>query len=161
MNAKTTPNALETETEDARDAEVKDSLSNVPQSLQGVFRRAHSGRSRAAGMAAYCYMCVEFDASEVRRCSAPECSLWSYRSVKPKGRQTEAEKAKIRERRETELKCIAAMNKRHVGFFERAYAKRSRADAVRAFSIWCLNGQKGPCGTSVCPLAPYCVGAKE
>ena len=151
---------VEMNLEGANTPQSTNHMLNVQESLQGVFRRAYSGKSRKAGMDAYCYQCIGFEREEIRHCTAPECGLWEYRPIQPKGKPTEVEQQKIHKRRKEELRCIAAMNKRHVGVFQRAYKKQSRVDAVRAFSIYCLNGQPGPCGTKSCPLAPYCVGAR-
>ena len=137
------------------------SMPKVPSALRGVFRRAESGRSRKAGMAAYCWQCVGFEQVEIRRCSAPECALWEWRPVKPKTEPTEQDQRDVQECREAELEQIVELNRRYVAVFRRAYKGRSRVDAVRAFSVYCMNGSQSLCATRMCPLARYCPGATK
>jgi hypothetical protein len=154
------PHAVETEPEGANAAKTCLRMPDVPRALRGVFQRAESGGSRKAGMDAFCWQCVGFKQEEVRRCSAPECPLYEWRPVKPKSEPTEQQRQWIRAHRQAELKRIGEVSKRNVAVFRRAYRGKSRADAVRAFAAYCLNGSRGPCGTGSCSLAAYCPGAK-
>ncbi len=52
---------------------------DVPERYRPMYDRALAGRSRKAAIRAHCLMCVGWDASEVRRCSAPACPLFPYR----------------------------------------------------------------------------------
>ena len=155
-----TPHAVETKPEGANTCAATPSMPDVPPYLCGVFRRAENGESRKAGMDAYCWQCVGFEQEEIRRCSAPECALWEFRPVKPKAKLTEKERQWIHGRREAELARIAELNKRYVPIFRRAYKGRSRVDAVKAFAAYCMNFNREPCGTGMCPLAAYCPGVK-
>ncbi len=51
----------------------------APASYHGTLERAYSGRSKAAGIKAFCLQCVGFLRNEVRDCSARGCPLHPYR----------------------------------------------------------------------------------
>ena len=54
-------------------------LANVPRKFRPLYRRAWSGRSRKAGIRAFCLECTVWSATEVSKCSAPSCPLFTYR----------------------------------------------------------------------------------
>ena len=54
-------------------------LATTPESLQGVFKRAWSGKSRGAGVKAFCLECIGFDKAAISTCTAFACPLWPYR----------------------------------------------------------------------------------
>jgi len=58
-------------------------MSKVPSSLQKVFKRAYSGKSKASGIKAKCLDCVGFQRIEVAECEAVTCQLFQYRPYKP------------------------------------------------------------------------------
>lgn len=51
----------------------------APASYRATFERAYSGKSKAAGIKAFCLQCVGFLRNEVRDCSARGCPLHPYR----------------------------------------------------------------------------------
>ena len=53
--------------------------SEYPQRYRGIYGRAMAGRSRSAGIRAFCLMCMGYSSSEVARCSAHGCPLYPYR----------------------------------------------------------------------------------
>ena len=68
---------------------IKKRLSEMPESCQNNYRRAMSGKSKAAGIKAFCLECMGWDRAEVRRCETKTCPLFLYRpfrkSVKATG----------------------------------------------------------------------------
>lgn len=54
-------------------------LASVGIKYRGVFNSAYSGRSLRACVNALCLDCLELAPDEIRRCSAPDCPLWSVR----------------------------------------------------------------------------------
>ena len=54
-------------------------LADAPLYYQPLLRRAFSGKSKAAGIKAFCTTCVGFVRADVRDCTALGCPLWPYR----------------------------------------------------------------------------------
>jgi len=54
-------------------------LAEVPKSQKPLFLRAFGGKSRSAGIKAFCLSCVGHIRAEVRNCSAAGCPLHPYR----------------------------------------------------------------------------------
>ena len=52
---------------------------SVPLAYRSVFSRAAEGKSRAAGVKAFCLACVGFLKADVKNCSAKACPLHPYR----------------------------------------------------------------------------------
>ena len=50
-------------------------MMDVPSKYQPVYDKAMNGKSRAAAIRAFCYMCLGWNGRHVRDCSAPECPL--------------------------------------------------------------------------------------
>lgn len=48
-------------------------------SNRGIVQRAWSGKSRRAGVQAFCLECVGEDKDAIRHCTALACPLWPYR----------------------------------------------------------------------------------
>jgi hypothetical protein len=59
---------------------VRDTL----QTALGVFKKAYSGVSMAAGVKAKCLECSNLQKTEVRDCQIEGCPLWRYRPYRPK-----------------------------------------------------------------------------
>lgn len=57
----------------------------APASYRATLDRAYSGRSKAAGIKAFCLQCVGFLRNEVRDCSAQGCPLHPYRPYQNQG----------------------------------------------------------------------------
>ena len=53
---------------------------DVPSKYRGLYDRAMRGRSRQAAIRAHCLMCVGWEWAEVKRCTAPGCPLFPYRT---------------------------------------------------------------------------------
>lgn len=53
--------------------------SQMPSSMQGIYRRAMTGRSRQAAMKSFCLECQGYDRKAVAECVARNCSLWRFR----------------------------------------------------------------------------------
>jgi len=51
---------------------------DVPERYSGIYARAMSGKSRKAAVTAFCLECCGGVLGEVRRCTAPSCSLYPY-----------------------------------------------------------------------------------
>lgn len=53
----------------------------IPKLYKAQYRRAMAGKSRTAGVDAFCAMCVGWVnvANEVRACTDPACPLYPYR----------------------------------------------------------------------------------
>lgn len=54
-------------------------LSKIPAKVQGIFKRAYSGKSRQAAMKAKCYDCCCFVREEIEKCNVSSCPLHPYR----------------------------------------------------------------------------------
>lgn len=65
-------------------------IDQAPTSYRGAFKRAYNGRSKAAGIKAFCLQCVGFLRNDVRDCTSKGCPLWPYR---PYQQDTEADEA--------------------------------------------------------------------
>lgn len=52
---------------------------DVPGHYEAMYRRAMTGKSRQAAIRIYCLMCVGWVPSEVHRCTAPGCPLYTFR----------------------------------------------------------------------------------
>ncbi len=62
--------------------QVEEALAEIPRSMRGRYRRAMSGRSRVAGIAAMCQLCFGYEpgtANSIRTCKSKSCPLWPYR----------------------------------------------------------------------------------
>lgn len=57
-------------------------IEDIPKRYRDLYEQAASGRSRKAAIRAYCLMCVDWNAEEVRRCSMSECPLYPHRLSK-------------------------------------------------------------------------------
>lgn len=51
----------------------------LPQSMQKTYDKAMTGRSRPAGVKAFCCECCGYDRSEVSLCTDHTCPLYPYR----------------------------------------------------------------------------------
>lgn len=56
----------------------------VPERFRSLFARAYSGKSKAAGVKAFCLECVCYQSKEVKLCPATACPLWRYRPYQDK-----------------------------------------------------------------------------
>lgn len=54
-------------------------VKHAPSSARNVLRKAYSGKSRAAGVKAFCLRCVGYVRADVRNCTALSCPLHDYR----------------------------------------------------------------------------------
>ncbi len=59
-------------------------LKNIPSSMRKVYRRAMKGKSRTAGVKAFCQECVGYVTKCVRNCTDTGCPLWPYRPYQTK-----------------------------------------------------------------------------
>ena len=73
------------ETTPERAERLKAIAQHAPRSL-GVFRDTYRGKSRKAGVKAFCIECQGFEdpAETVRTCTAYACPLWEYRPYRGK-----------------------------------------------------------------------------
>ncbi|MBE3140922.1 MAG: hypothetical protein IMZ53_10095 [Thermoplasmata archaeon] len=62
-----------------QDELMKKFMSRIPKTMQAVFKKAYSGKSKAAGVRAKCLDCVNLIRAEVGLCEAITCPLWQYR----------------------------------------------------------------------------------
>lgn len=56
-----------------------DAINRTPSSARNTLRKAYSGKSRAAGVKAFCLRCVGYVRADVRGCTALACPLHDYR----------------------------------------------------------------------------------
>ena len=63
----------------AQVAAVRAKLLEMPESCRRAFLKAVSGRSRTAGVKAYCLEGGGWNRGEVRQCTAKVCPLYAYR----------------------------------------------------------------------------------
>jgi len=54
-------------------------LEEAPTSARGALERAYRGKSKAAGIKAFCLRCVGYQRNDVRDCASKGCPLWPYR----------------------------------------------------------------------------------
>lgn len=54
-------------------------VDDAPTSYRGTLERAFSGKSKAAGIKAFCLRCVGYVRNDVRDCTSRGCPLWPYR----------------------------------------------------------------------------------
>jgi len=57
-------------------------IRNVPDIYQRTYNKAMSGKSRKAGIKAFCLSCVGYSRNEVALCTDTECPLRPYRPFK-------------------------------------------------------------------------------
>jgi len=55
---------------------------DIPQIYKNVYSRAISGKSKSAGIKAFCQECVGYVRNEVALCSDTGCPLFQYRPYK-------------------------------------------------------------------------------
>jgi len=60
----------------------KAKLDQMPQTFRANYRRAMKGKSKAAGVKAFCSECMGWNRKEVEKCTAPACPLFPYRPYK-------------------------------------------------------------------------------
>jgi hypothetical protein len=58
---------------------VKEYEAHIPSSYRGNYRKAMSGKSRAAALKAKCLDCMNWQRTEVTACAAETCPLYPYR----------------------------------------------------------------------------------
>jgi len=54
-------------------------VNEAPTSCRGAIERAYSGKSKAAGIKAFCLRCVGYNRADVRDCTSYGCPLHPYR----------------------------------------------------------------------------------
>lgn len=54
-------------------------MADAPESVRSTLRRAYEGKSRAAGVKAFCLHCVGYSRADVRDCTSTGCPLHPYR----------------------------------------------------------------------------------
>lgn len=54
-------------------------IRNVPESMRKTYEKAMTGKSRGAGIKAFCSECVGYDRKEVSLCTDTGCPLYPYR----------------------------------------------------------------------------------
>ncbi len=84
QDAKTTRESLVESEPDPKDGVRAEFLRAQNESQRGVFERAYSGRSAAAGIKAKCIDCCCGQRVEVEKCSDVACPLWEYRPYRKK-----------------------------------------------------------------------------
>lgn len=60
-------------------SDQQSAAAEAPASYRATLERAYSGKSKAAGIKAFCLQCVGFLRNEIRDCSAKGCPLHPYR----------------------------------------------------------------------------------
>jgi hypothetical protein len=55
---------------------------DVPELYRGIYDKAMSGKSRAAGTKAFCLECMGWARNEIKACTSPQCPLFPYRPYK-------------------------------------------------------------------------------
>ena len=53
----------------------------VPEKYRGLYEKAMSRKSFKAAIRCHCLMCCGWQINEVKRCSAPTCPLFYYRTI--------------------------------------------------------------------------------
>ena len=56
-----------------------------------TFERAYEGRSKQAGIKAFCLECIGYDRTAIRNCTAPACPLYEVRPFQGQKRLRTAE----------------------------------------------------------------------
>ena len=54
-------------------------VNDAPTSCRATLERAYRGKSKAAGIKAFCLRCVGYARNDVRDCTSKGCPLWPYR----------------------------------------------------------------------------------
>lgn len=72
------PKTASSTSPDRRQAIAK-RLEQMPESYRNVYRKAVSGKSKAAGLKSFCLECVGWQRNEITACSDEGCPLWPYR----------------------------------------------------------------------------------
>ena len=60
-------------------------INSVPDSLKGLYRKAHLGLSKATALKVKCLECSCNNREEIRSCPVESCPLWNYRPYQLKG----------------------------------------------------------------------------
>jgi len=63
----------------SRTEQIAERLEQIPESQQGIYRRAIERKSMAAAVKAFCYECMGYLREEVKVCTDRACPLWMYR----------------------------------------------------------------------------------
>ncbi len=61
-----------------RQAQIEERLAQMPESYRNCYRKAVSGKSKAAGLKSLCLECVGWQRTEITDCTDEGCPLWPY-----------------------------------------------------------------------------------
>lgn len=73
------PEDMTTITLDDQSTARDNAVQHAPPSARNILRRAYRGKSRTAGVKAFCLRCVGYVRADVRNCTALACPLYEYR----------------------------------------------------------------------------------
>lgn len=76
---------------DGLNARQRAAIEEAPASARGILERAYSGKSKAAGIKAFCLRCVGYARNDVRDCTSKGCPLWPYRPYQKDDEADDAE----------------------------------------------------------------------
>ena len=62
-----------------RQEQIDRKLADMPKACRGIYRQAVEGRSRKAGIKAFCLECTGWNRKEVSNCTALACPLYLLR----------------------------------------------------------------------------------
>jgi len=58
---------------------IQKRIDDMPESCRGIYQKAMKGKSKAAGVKAFCLECMGWNRAEVKRCDTVTCPLFPYR----------------------------------------------------------------------------------
>ena len=61
---------------------IQKRLNDMPVNYRNNYKRAMTGKYRAAGVKAFCLECMGWQRVEVRKCTSDICPLYPYRPYK-------------------------------------------------------------------------------
>ena len=61
---------------------IQKRLDDIPINYKNTYKKAMTGRYRAAAVKAFCLECMGWQREEVRKCNSVACPLYPYRTYK-------------------------------------------------------------------------------
>ncbi|MHB9071853.1 MAG: hypothetical protein ACYC54_15945 [Sedimentisphaerales bacterium] len=60
---------------------IEKKLNNMPEHYRNNYKKAVTGRNRAAAVKAFCLECMGWQRTEIKNCDCVACPLYSYRPI--------------------------------------------------------------------------------
>jgi len=64
---------------DSSDKKIAERLASIPKKYRQIYEKAMQGKSRKAGIDAFCLECLGWKRKDIEGCSSTACSLYHFR----------------------------------------------------------------------------------